>query len=366
MKITVYVPCHNNEKTLPEVLDSLKNQVRPADEYLFINDRCSDQSPQMAADRGFRVLDLIADYGLAAGRNLAFEYAGGDILVGIDADVVLEPDFLRELECQFDRRAEIAAMCGQLRERYTDTVPDFWRSVHMSQDLGNNEQLNPHHLFGCTLACRLAALRSVGGWNSAFRTNYEDVDLSQRLRAAGCNLLYVPGCRAWHLRQDTLDSVLQGFWKWNYDGPDLAGEFASLEAWASRRLPVLWAIYGAFWQAEQQARVLSFITLLMPWSMMIRDLHALRKTVGDVGNLQGLVALGAGVLARCGAENGTVAAAVRSLSCLVQSLDAVPAARPAMHPSVLQYIERTALESISGADRWKRISDTLRGQMGFP
>ena len=71
MKITAYVPCHNNQSTLAEVLLALKRQTRPADELLFINERCTDQSPRIAAEHGFRVLENPGKAGLAAARNCA-------------------------------------------------------------------------------------------------------------------------------------------------------------------------------------------------------------------------------------------------------------------------------------------------------
>ena len=55
MKITVYVPCHNGEKTLPEVLEALRSQSRKADQYLFVNDRSSDASVDIARKYSFEV-----------------------------------------------------------------------------------------------------------------------------------------------------------------------------------------------------------------------------------------------------------------------------------------------------------------------
>src|SRR2546430_1314503 len=98
MRISVYVPCRNNETTLAEVLRSLRNQTRPADQFLFINDRCTDRSPAIAADSGFEVHDQVGNNGVAAGRNQALALANGDVLLGLDADVMAAPDYLARLE----------------------------------------------------------------------------------------------------------------------------------------------------------------------------------------------------------------------------------------------------------------------------
>src|SRR5580658_9474894 len=127
MKITVYVPCHNNEETVGQTLASLRQQSRPADQFLFINDRCTDKSPQIAEEQGFQVLQMPGKRGLAAGRNCALANAQGDVILGLDADVVAAENYLQELEKRFSAMSEIAAVGGRVDERFTDTPADLWR-----------------------------------------------------------------------------------------------------------------------------------------------------------------------------------------------------------------------------------------------
>ncbi|HUB26051.1 MAG TPA: glycosyltransferase family 2 protein [Tepidisphaeraceae bacterium] len=94
MLITAYVPCHNNESTINEVLSSLRQQTRPADQFLFIDDRCTDQSPLAARRHGFQILQMPGKHGLGAGRNCALAHADGDVLLGVDADVAVDANYL--------------------------------------------------------------------------------------------------------------------------------------------------------------------------------------------------------------------------------------------------------------------------------
>src|SRR5437588_12936852 len=119
--------------------------------------------------------------------------------------------------------------------------------------------MNPRLLFGSTMAIRVTAARAVGGWNERFLTNYEDVDICARLKAAGLNLLYSPECRAWHLRRDTLDSVLQTCWKWNYAGFEEA--FKDVPTWINARTPIYWTYYQRFRVAALDYPKLAYITL---------------------------------------------------------------------------------------------------------
>ena len=356
MKISVYVPCHNNERTMAQVALALRNQTRPPEELLFIDDHCSDRSPSIAREHGFEVLPLGDVYGLAAGRNRAMNRATGDILAGVDADVAVEPDYVQQVLRQFETNANIAALCGRLEEKYTDTVPDLWRSLHMRLNLGDQPVVNPRILFGGTTSCRMEALRRIGGWNPKYKTHYEDVDLSQRLRAAGMNLLYAPSCRAWHMRRDSLEAVLWGFWKYQFDAGDLAGNYDSLASWAKTRLPLNWQFYRNFRLQESDCRPLSYVTLLMPWAMILRDLDTLRSRKSFAGDLAGVVQVARAVLNRCGAEENVVHWAVDFLDRLAGDLSRAAPQQPPLEQELINAIVRAALESIPDANYWQDIN----------
>jgi glycosyltransferase involved in cell wall biosynthesis len=278
MMLSVYIPCRNGVGTLTPVLQALAEQTRPADELLFIDDRSDDGSPDLAQRFGFRVIHQTGPRGLAAGRNLALRMARGRILAGIDADVRVEPDYCAELERAFTTHMGAVALCGRLTEAYTDTPADLWRAVHMRQHYGERALENPRFLFGSTMAVRRDVVRECGGWNERFVRNYEDVDLSDRLRAAGHELRYHPACRAVHLRRDSLESVLHGFWNWFLPKSELAGHYASSDSWARSRLrPVVWGIYRHRSKQDLDEGVgqLAAITLLLPWAMILYDLEKL-------------------------------------------------------------------------------------------
>jgi hypothetical protein len=68
----------------------------------------------------------------------------------------------------------------------------------------------------------------VGGWNLRYRTNFEDMDLSRRLKQAGCTLIYEPLAWGRHLRQDRLDRVLRNCWGWWYPPKQDQGAYDSI------------------------------------------------------------------------------------------------------------------------------------------
>ncbi|HUB26508.1 MAG TPA: glycosyltransferase [Tepidisphaeraceae bacterium] len=363
MKITVYVPCHDNEKTVGQTLESIQRQVRPADQVLFIDDHCTDQSPAIARSLGARVVELTEGRGLAAGRNCALCNASGDVVLGVDADVVLEPPYLLELERRWNAEPEIAAIGGRLDEKFTDTPADLWRAVHMPQHHGNKELFNPRLLFGATMACRVEPVRRIGGWNEKFQTNHEDLDISNRLKEAGFKLLYLPACRALHLRRDTPESVLRGIWKWNEAA--FAPHRASMPAWLAEGLPTIWRIYRVFRVMDLKFPGLTPVTMRMPWEWMVRDLHVMGGAGMETGEIRDLIPLARGVIESYGGAAVTPSLCSR-LQSLIDELEDGVSAGGRLLPEIVSAVQWQALEGMPDGNYWHKCEPMLHRDAETP
>ena len=100
-RLSVIVPVHNGGEGLRRCLQGLAASSRPPDEVITVDDGSTDTSAADAAALGARVLTTPAGpCGPAHARNRGAEVAAGDVLVFIDADVVVlesnhDPDMLR-------------------------------------------------------------------------------------------------------------------------------------------------------------------------------------------------------------------------------------------------------------------------------
>jgi hypothetical protein len=103
---------------------------------------------------------------------------------------------------------------GRLVETVLTSLPDRWRAAHMPQEWGTARIRNPKFMFGNNGLGRKTAIEEAGGYNERFTTNGEDVDLSTRLSARGCNFVYEPAAMVSHLRRDSLTSVMSAYWRW--------------------------------------------------------------------------------------------------------------------------------------------------------
>jgi len=92
MKLIIQIPCYNEDKTLPEVINDLPKELPGIDtiEYLVIDDGSSDRTVEVASQLGIHhVLSLGSNRGLAhaflAGIGKCLDL-GADIIVNTDGD----------------------------------------------------------------------------------------------------------------------------------------------------------------------------------------------------------------------------------------------------------------------------------------
>lgn len=93
-KITIIIPVYNEEKTIKEILDKVKNiQIPLEKEIIVVNDGSTDGS--LEAINGFKDIKLILhkkNKGKGATGRTALRHSTGDIIVIQDADLEYAPE----------------------------------------------------------------------------------------------------------------------------------------------------------------------------------------------------------------------------------------------------------------------------------
>lgn len=218
-KVSLYIPCYNAEAFISRCLDAVMKQAHPFDEVLLIDDGSSDNSVSIALRYSVTVIRHGVNKGLAAARNTGLMHAKNDLVASLDADCTPEPDWLEKLVPHFlDTR--VAGAGGRLVETFRSKITDKWRAVHMKQNWGTTIT-KPHFLYGSNTVFRKEVILSLGGYDERYRTNSEDYEISLKIIAQGHVLMYEPDAVARHLRQDTLKSLLNTYWRWTFYGTDI-------------------------------------------------------------------------------------------------------------------------------------------------
>jgi glycosyltransferase involved in cell wall biosynthesis len=214
-EVSVYVPAYNAAPYLARALESLLAQTVPPAEVIVVDDGSVDATREIAESYPVRVVRHDENRGLGAARNTGFRSARHELVATIDADSAAHADWLERLLPRLDG-PRMAGGGGALLEQDAHALPDRWRKARMEQHWGSEPLLNPPFVFGSNTIFKKAAVEDVGGYDERCRRNCEDGDLSERLRLAGYETFYEPQAVVEHLRHDSLRSVLDTFWWWQW------------------------------------------------------------------------------------------------------------------------------------------------------
>ena len=88
MKCLVIIPAYNEEENIVRVVENLKNNY-PMYDYVVINDGSSDDTARLCRRKGYELVDLPVNLGLAGAFQTGLKYAwrkGYDYAIQFDAD----------------------------------------------------------------------------------------------------------------------------------------------------------------------------------------------------------------------------------------------------------------------------------------
>jgi len=209
MRLSVIVPVHNGGEDLQRCLQGLAVSTRPPDEIIVVDDGSTDDSAAHAAALAARVVATPAGpRGPAYARNRGAEAATGDVLVFVDADVVVHADTLARIEAVLLGEPEVAALFGS----YDDDPParsaaSLYKNLLHHHVHQHGEREAGTFWAGCG-AVRRAVFLAAGGFDESYsRPSIEDIELGVRLRQAGHRIRLCPEVQATHLKRWTLASL---------------------------------------------------------------------------------------------------------------------------------------------------------------
>ena len=227
LSVAVLIVIHNDAADLPACLAALDQSV-PSPRELWIADCDSrDDGITVAKEhwpKGLSggVLDLKENRGFAGGMNAAFAASTADWVLTLNADALIDPDYLLRLidRAESATNLRVGALTGRLR-RYPSPgeanrldacgmyLTPTWRHLDRESGVRDRGQLQTaERVFGATGAASLfrrealldAAFEDDQIFDESFHTYREDAELCFRLQARGWEVLYEPLATAAHRR----------------------------------------------------------------------------------------------------------------------------------------------------------------------
>ena len=206
LSLSLVMPTYDEPERLEAALESLSRQDYPpaASEIIVID----DASPQLDAERlhaalapfPLRLIRNLYNQGRARARNAALRVAKGDIIIFLDSDMTVGPDFLRTHVERHRTQAE-AVFIGNIR--FASEIPTTRLTRYIEgRGVHGAEVEQPMH-FKCFVtgnsSLRRSSLLRVGFFDEDL-TAYggEDLELGYRLHRAGIPLFYAPEALSHH------------------------------------------------------------------------------------------------------------------------------------------------------------------------
>jgi GT2 family glycosyltransferase len=206
----------NGRSLVEACLDSLQNLDYPDFSIVVVDNASTDDSVSFI-ERNFPRVVIHRNeqnLGYAGGNNVALRRLATDIAVLINLDVVVSPDWLRQLiaPMMIDQTIGVAGCKlyypdGRLQHAggyitYPQAFPGHYGLDE--EDSGSYDAMrDSDYVIGAVLAVRREALDKIGLLDEGFFLYYEDVDYCWRTRRANYRVVYVPQATAVHLESAT-------------------------------------------------------------------------------------------------------------------------------------------------------------------
>lgn len=199
-RVSIVVPAYNEEQTILACVEAALVQTVPAHEVIVVDNRSTDRTAAIVAelqaanpDAPLILLRQFDEQGLVPTRNLGLDSATGEVIGRIDADSVLEPNWVEEVQKAFVD-PDVAAATGPVLyydmplRRFGLRADDTLRRamLRLAREY--------HFVFGSNMALRATAWHAIRDQVCRDEEDlfHEDIDISVHLYDAGLTAVYVP------------------------------------------------------------------------------------------------------------------------------------------------------------------------------
>jgi len=179
--ISIIIPTLNEDRWLEKNLKSIKNQSFKNYEKIVVDSYSKDKTVDIAKKYGCKLIYCDAN-GPGFARNVASKKSNGEILVFIDADTTIEPNFLTKVNETFKNRKIVCCApevkIGDGNIAYDILLKLLWMITHFLIILGRPG------FGGVCIVARKVNFVKIGGFSTEMIEG-EDLDMVYRISKTG-------------------------------------------------------------------------------------------------------------------------------------------------------------------------------------
>lgn len=191
--VSVIIPAYNEEKNIRNCLEAVYSSDYPGNklEVIVVDDGSSDRTVEVAGRfKGTRILKQ-EHVGKVDALNLGFEKSSGDVVITLDADVMVEKDFIKNTVKPFSDE-KVGAVCGAAKVSNGKGILSSFQAieyVYNSYVMDSFSTLfgTSFWFWGALASFRKSVVEKVGGFSK--NTETEDFDIILQIKRAGYKTL---------------------------------------------------------------------------------------------------------------------------------------------------------------------------------
>jgi len=229
LKVSIIIPCYNEQSTIRLLLDALREQTFPlADMEVVIADGMSTDNTrdEIAAfqkdhpNLDVRIVENKAR-SIPSGLNRAIEDSRGDIIVRLDAHSRPYPDYVERCVAALeDNRGDNVGGVWEIQPG-ADTWIAKSIAVAAAHPLGVGDALYRHAKHAAEVdtvpfgSFKRELVDRIGYFDEALLTN-EDYEFNTRIRKAGGRIWLDPSIRSIYFARSTSQELARQYWRYGY------------------------------------------------------------------------------------------------------------------------------------------------------
>jgi poly-beta-1,6-N-acetyl-D-glucosamine synthase len=267
-KVSIVVPCFNEEANARQVIGHLCDMNYPNYDIIAVNDGSKDRTGailnEMAATTPrLLVLHHARNEGKAVGLTTAAAITNAEYLLCIDGDALLDHDAIEWMLEHFLTDPSVGAVTGNPRIRTRTSLLGRMQVGEFSSIVGLIKRTQQVYgriftVSGVITMFRKAALADVGYWSSDMLT--EDIDISWKLQCRDWRVIYEPHALSWILMPETLKGLYRQRLRWSKGGIQVLRKYAGTMLQPGQIM--MWPLFAEYLIGILWAYSMSFILLL--------------------------------------------------------------------------------------------------------
>lgn len=213
--IRIVVPAYKSGKTITACIAALDRSAQDLDYEIFVvDDGGHPDLASLLSNFSVNIQQTGGGGSAAAARNLGARGFGGDFLVFVDADVIVEADALRSLLAPLeDGRAQAAI------GNYTDDIAGLsfctsYKQLYVACIYRRRSGYVINDFWTAIGAVSRPVFDALGGFDGRIKgANGEDADLGMRMTRNGYRIFAVPDALGQHRHEQTIGGIVKNDWR---------------------------------------------------------------------------------------------------------------------------------------------------------